>query len=120
MDCDLQDQPEEIEKLYRKARKATTSYSHGAISGTIRSYRKVSSSLFSLLYNYLGDIKVDNSVANFSISSRRVIAYVRQFRERNRCLPDLPELGRLPPRVTWTCSTRRGMPAKARTALANY
>ena len=50
-------------------------------------YRKLSSSLFSLLYNYLGDIKADNSIANFSISSRRVIAYVRQFRECNRSFP---------------------------------
>jgi dolichol-phosphate mannosyltransferase len=32
---------------------------------------------------------VDNSIANFSISSSRVIAYVRQFRERNRSFPIL-------------------------------
>ena len=50
-------------------------------------YRKLSSTLFSLLYSYLGDIQADNSIANFSISSRRVIAYVRQFRECNRSFP---------------------------------
>lgn len=87
MDCDLQDQPEEIEKLYRKAREgydivfARRRDRHDSV------YRKAVSGLFSLIYNYLGDIKIDNSIANFSISSDRVIACVRQYRERNRAFP---------------------------------
>ena len=87
MDCDLQDQPEEIEKLYRKAREGYDIVFARRQQRNDSLYRRVSSGLFSLLYNHLGDIKVDNSVANFSISSRRVINYVRQFRERNRAFP---------------------------------
>ena len=87
MDCDLQDQPEEIGKLYRKAQEGYDVVFARRHNRDDSLYRKLSSRLFSLLYNYLGDIKVDNSVANFSISSRRVIAYVRQFRERNRSFP---------------------------------
>ena len=87
MDCDLQDQPEEIGKLYLKAQEGYDIVFARRQERTDSLYRKLSSRLFSLLYNYLGDIKVDNSVANFSISSRRVIAYVCQFRERNRSFP---------------------------------
>jgi polyisoprenyl-phosphate glycosyltransferase len=87
MDCDLQDQPEEIGKLYRKAQEGYDLVFARRQERNDSIYRKLSSSLFSLLYNYLGDIKVDNSIANFSISSCRVIAYVRQFRERNRSFP---------------------------------
>jgi dolichol-phosphate mannosyltransferase len=87
MDCDLQDQPEEIEKLYRKAQEGYDVVLARRRNRDDSFYRKLSSSLFSLLYNYLGDIKVDNSVANFSISSRRVIDCVCQFRERNRSFP---------------------------------
>jgi len=87
MDCDLQDQPEEIGKLYYKAQEGYDLVFARRQERNDSIYRKLSSSLFSLLYNHLGDIKVDNSIANFSISSSRVIAYVRQFRERNRSFP---------------------------------
>jgi dolichol-phosphate mannosyltransferase len=87
MDCDLQDQPEEIEKLYRKAQEGFDVVFARRRERNDSLYRKLSSSLFSMLYNCLGDIEVDNSIANFSISSQRVIAYVRQFRERNRSFP---------------------------------
>jgi len=87
MDCDLQDQPEELGKLYSKAQEGYDIVFARRHERNDSLYRKLSSSLFSMLYNYLGDIKVDNSIANFSISSRRVIDYVRQFRERNRSFP---------------------------------
>jgi dolichol-phosphate mannosyltransferase len=50
-------------------------------------YRRTVSRLFILIYNWLGDISADNSIANFSISSRDVIGNVNRFRERNRCFP---------------------------------
>ena len=87
MDCDLQDQPEEIDKLYRKAQEGFDVVIARRHERSDSIHRKLSSTLFSMLYNYLGDIKVDNTTANFSISSRRVIDYVRQFRERNRSFP---------------------------------
>jgi len=87
MDCDLQDRPEEIGKLYCKAQEGFDVVLARRHERNDSLYRKLSSRLFSLLYNYLGDIKADNSVANFSISSRRVIECVRRFRERNRSFP---------------------------------
>jgi dolichol-phosphate mannosyltransferase len=87
MDCDLQDQPEEIEKLYRKAQEGYDIVFAQRHQRNDSLYRKLSSRFFSLIYNYLGDLNVDNSIANFSISSSRVINCVRQFRERNRSFP---------------------------------
>jgi glycosyltransferase involved in cell wall biosynthesis len=87
MDCDLQDQPEEIPRLYAKAGEGFDIVCARRIARQDSLYRRWSSKFFSILYNYLGDIKVDNSLANFSISSRKVIDCVRRFHERNRSFP---------------------------------
>lgn len=87
MDCDLQDQPEEIEKLYHKALEgfdvvvARRLVRHDPLG------RRLSSRLFTLLYSYLGDLEADSAIANFSISSHEVIANIRRFRERDRSFP---------------------------------
>jgi polyisoprenyl-phosphate glycosyltransferase len=87
MDCDLQDQPEEIGRLYRKAQEGYDVVFARRQERKDTFFKRANSKLFSLLYSYLGDIKVDNSVANFSISTQSVISYVRKFRERNRSFP---------------------------------
>jgi dolichol-phosphate mannosyltransferase len=87
MDCDLQDQPEEIERLYYKALEGFEIVMARRQERSDSLYRRLSSRVFTLLYNVLGDIKVDNSVANFSIASARTIQCVRQFRERDRAFP---------------------------------
>lgn len=87
MDCDLQDQPEEIHKLYEKAREGWPIVLARRHKREDSLYRRCVSTLFGKLYNWLGDVDVDNSVANFSLCSRRVIEHVRSFRERNRNFP---------------------------------
>lgn len=87
MDCDLQDRPEEIFRLYSKAQEGFDIVFARRNARKDSLYRRWSSNFFIALYNYLGDLDVDNSVANFSISSRRVIDCVRQFPERNRSFP---------------------------------
>jgi len=87
MDCDLQDQPEEIPKLYRKAMEGfdiVLARRHERVDSF---HRRFVSNFFTLIYNYLGDIKVDNTIANFSIASRAVIESVCKFRECNRSFP---------------------------------
>jgi glycosyltransferase involved in cell wall biosynthesis len=87
MDCDLQDQPEEIPKLYAKAMEGWPIVLARRGNRQDSVYRKFVSKFFSLIYSWLGDIKTDNSIANFSICSQNVIAAVRGFRERNRSFP---------------------------------
>ena len=87
MDCDLQDQPEEIPKLYRKAQEGYDIVLGRRSERADSFLRKFVSNLFTLIYNYLGDIVFDNSVANFSICSKAVVQSVCSFRERNRSFP---------------------------------
>ncbi|MEN6431745.1 MAG: glycosyltransferase family 2 protein [Smithella sp.] len=87
MDCDLQDQPEEIEKLYKKALEGYDIVFAHRHERQDNIFRKLSSKIFSLIYNYLGDIQVDNSTANFSVASQKVIECIRRFKERNRAYP---------------------------------
>ncbi|MEI6534073.1 MAG: glycosyltransferase family 2 protein [Verrucomicrobiaceae bacterium] len=84
MDCDLQDKPEEIGKLYAKVLEGydvVVARRHLRVDSL---YRRFVSWSFTQIYNWLGDIEVDNSISNFSIASRRVIESVKRFRERNR------------------------------------
>ncbi len=84
MDCDLQDQPEEIAKLYAKANEGFDQVV------AIREKRKdnfvirMTSKLFYLIFNYLADEKLDNRVANFGIYSRKVIDSIKRYKEKDR------------------------------------
>jgi glycosyltransferase involved in cell wall biosynthesis len=89
MDCDLQDKPEEIAKLYAKAMEGHDVVFARRCGRNDSLHRKLVSNSFRLIYNWLGDIDFDNSIANFSICSRRVIESVCSFRERNRSFPVL-------------------------------
>ena len=87
MDCDLQDKPEEIPKLYAKTQEGYDVVFARRCDRNDSVFRKAVSNGFRVIYNWLGDIDFDNSVANFSICSRRVIESVCSFRERNRSFP---------------------------------
>ena len=87
MDCDLQDQPEEIPRLHAKAQEGWPIVLARRSDRQDSLYRRSVSKFFTLFYNWIGDIRVDNSIANFSICSRKVIESVSQFRERNRSFP---------------------------------
>ncbi len=87
MDCDLQDQPEEIPKLYAAAKQG-----YDVVWGR-RNYRqdnyfkKLCSRLFYRVFDYFTDQKSDASIANFGIYSERVIKSYRSLREQNRAFP---------------------------------
>ncbi len=87
MDCDLQDKPEEISRLYLKAIEGYDIVLARRKNRGDSFYRRFSSLVFSSIYNYLGDIKADPAIANFSISSQSVISEVRRFQEKNRSFP---------------------------------
>lgn len=90
MDCDLQDRPEDIPLLYRKAVEErldiviATRESHE----TARR-RKLSSRLFHWALSWLADIDTSHDVGNFRIFSRAVADAFRQYREQFRLLPAL-------------------------------
>lgn len=84
MDCDLQDQPEEIIKLYNKALEG-----YDVVFGRreLRKdsfFKKITSKVFYKIYDYLTDFKTDNTIANFSIISSKVVKSYRKMEEQHK------------------------------------
>lgn len=87
MDCDLQDQPEEIIKLYQKAQDGfDIVFARRAVRKDFF-LKRLSSKLFYKIFDYFTDNESDSTIANFSIVSRKVIDEFRRFREQNRSYP---------------------------------
>jgi len=84
MDCDLQDQPEEIPKLYAKAQEGYDVVVGKRVERQDSFLKKAGSTLFYKIYNYLTDSEVDKAIGNFGIYSSVVIESVRRFKEQNR------------------------------------
>jgi dolichol-phosphate mannosyltransferase len=84
MDCDLQDQPEEILKLYKKAIEGYDIVFGRRVDRKDSFLKKLSSKLFFKIYDYLANTKTDNTIANFSIISRKVVTALKLYRESNR------------------------------------
>jgi polyisoprenyl-phosphate glycosyltransferase len=84
MDCDLQDRPEEIPKLYAKAREGYEVVL--ARRGKRRDplLKVALSRLFYRLFSWLADMDYDGESGNFRMCSRKVVARFRTMRERLR------------------------------------
>ena len=87
MDCDLQDQPEEIIKLYNKALQGFDVVLGQRILRNDTLLKRLSSKIFHKIFHYFSDVKTDKSIANFGIYSRKVIDYCIQMREQTRGFP---------------------------------
>jgi len=87
MDCDLQDQPEEILKLYEKAQEGYDVVWGQRTQRKDHFFKKLSSKLFHIVYNYFTEQNKDETIANFSIVSQKVIQHISKFREQNRNYP---------------------------------
>jgi len=84
MDCDLQDQPEEIPKLYAKALEGYDVVVGRRIKRKDAFFKRMSSKLFFKIFEYLTEQKTNPEVANFGIYSKLTIANVIRFREEFR------------------------------------
>lgn len=84
MDCDLQDQPEEIPRLYAKAQEGFEVVLARRGRRQDGLLKRLSSRLFYATLNYLADMRYDAEVGNFRIVSRKVAEAYRQMRENLR------------------------------------
>ncbi|MCT2407867.1 glycosyltransferase family 2 protein [Chryseobacterium antibioticum] len=87
MDCDLQDQPKEIEKLYHKALEG---YDTVLARREIRIdsfFKRWSSKMFYKVFNYLAGIEINNEVANFGMYHRKVIQSVLNINDNIKFFP---------------------------------
>lgn len=89
MDCDLQDRPEEIPRLYKEAQKGFDIILAARINRKDSVLKKFTSKLFYKLLSYLTGAKYDHRIANFGIYSGVVIQNINLFRESIRFFPGL-------------------------------
>ena len=84
MDCDLQDRPEEIPRLYAKAKEGheIVVARRGKRSDPV--LKRLSSWLYYSVFSWLADMDYDPQAGNFRILSRKVIDNYRNMRERSR------------------------------------
>ena len=73
MDCDMQDQPKEIAKLYKKALEGYDIVLGQRENRKDKFLKKLSSKLFYKVFNYLSGANFDNNVANFGVYHQKTI-----------------------------------------------
>lgn len=73
MDCDLQDQPEEIPRLYSKAMDGYDVVLANRGKRRDSMLKRFTSWLFYKIFSYLADIQYDGDSGNFRIMSRKVV-----------------------------------------------
>ncbi|MDX8403664.1 MAG: glycosyltransferase family 2 protein [Mariprofundaceae bacterium] len=89
MDCDLQDIPEEIPRLYAKAMEGFDVVLAQRINRKDKAKKTLSSAIFYRLFNYLTDMNYDPKIGNFRIMSAKVVGNCRNMRENLRFLPGM-------------------------------
>ncbi len=89
MDCDLQDRPEEIFNLYKKACEGYDIVLGRRYDRRDTFSKKISSIIFYRFLSYLTGKKYDSSIANFGIYSNKVIFEINRLRESIRYFPTM-------------------------------
>ncbi|MFH0995205.1 MAG: glycosyltransferase family 2 protein [Pseudomonadota bacterium] len=84
MDCDLQDRPEEIPRLYAKAQEGYDVVLARRGARHDPPLKRLSSLLFYKIFSYLAEIEYDGESGNFRIISRKVVVNFRRMGEQLR------------------------------------
>src|SRR5579862_6367906 len=87
MDCDLQDRPEEIPRLYEAAKAGYDVVFGRRVNRRDTFLKRLSSCWFNALMSVLMDQKFDPATANFGIYKLSVIQAFRRIRDVNRSFP---------------------------------
>jgi len=87
MDCDLQDVPEEITKLYLKTKEGFDIVLARRINRKDSLFQKTFSLLFYKVLGYLTGTDQDQTIANFGIYSNKVVQSICSMKENVRYFP---------------------------------
>ncbi len=87
MDCDLQDRPEEIPSLYRKAQEGYDIVLARRIQRKESIYIRWSSKVFYSVLSFLSGVKYDSTIANFGIYHHKVIHPMMQIQNNIQYFP---------------------------------
>ncbi len=89
MDCDLQDNPEEIPNLFQKAQEGFDIVYAQRKLRQDNFFKRLSSNLFYKTFGYLTDSEQDASIANFGIYKQEVIKAVLAMKDHIRFFPTM-------------------------------
>lgn len=92
MDCDLQDQPEEIYKLLNKCKEGVEIVVASRKNRQDSALKKMLSRIFYSALGYLTETKQDRTVANFACYQRKAVQAMAQVKDHNRYYPMLQQL----------------------------
>jgi len=84
MDCDLQDRPEDIALLWKKAQAGYDIVNARRQQRQDSWWRKMTSRLYHIIFQWLCGLSYDPQVANFRIISRKVISAYNTMQESSR------------------------------------
>ena len=89
MDCDLQDRPDEIPNLYRKAQEGYDSVFAQRVKRKDLFIKRLFSKIFYAFFSYLTETKQDPMVANFGIYNKKVIDAILAMKDTTRFFPTM-------------------------------
>jgi dolichol-phosphate mannosyltransferase len=89
MDCDLQDRPDEIPNLYRKALEGWDSVFAQRANRQDSFFKRLFSKVFYAIFSYLTDTKQDSAVANFGIYNYKVIDAILTMKDYIKYFPTM-------------------------------
>ncbi len=92
MDCDLQDQPEEIEKLFSKAKEGYEIVVASRKNRQDDFFKKFLSRFFYSTLGYLTETKQDRTVGNFVVYHRKAVDAMASLKDHNRYYPMLQQM----------------------------
>lgn len=84
MDCDLQDKPQEIERLYKKALEGYDIVYGRRVERQDSFFKSFSSKLFHKTLEYFTESEHDHTIGNFGIYSKKVINALKNLKEKSR------------------------------------
>lgn len=87
MDCDMQDQPKEIAKLYKKALEGYDIVLGQRENRKDKFLKKLSSKLFYKVFNYLSGGQFNNEIGNFGIYKKKVIGSILNINDYIKFFP---------------------------------
>ena len=87
MDCDLQDSPAEIPRLFHKVKGAKDYVLAQRLERKHSLFQRLSSRAFYSIFSYLTGAKQDSSVGNFGIYSRKVIDAILKMNDQFKYFP---------------------------------
>lgn len=91
MDCDLQDVPAEIPRLYEKAKTGFDLVFAQRIQRQDHLAKRFSSYIFYKIFSYLTDTQQDATIANYGIYNRKVIDAILSMKDHIRYFPTMSQ-----------------------------